>query len=319
MVTSENADLTPGVTVVICTYERPSSVRRVLDSILMQERQPDATLIIDASTDRRTEEAVRAWNRAAAGRTVASYQRVSRDDRGLTRQRNVALDCVATDLVAFFDDDVVLEPNCLKEMEHTHRRFHEVVGVGCFGGPQVVAPSALWRLRRCLRIVPSLAPGRYHRSGMSTPWEFDSRCQPIVEGDWLPGWGMMWKTSLARRVRFHDGFAGYSQGEDLDFSLRLRREGKLWMVRSAGLRHLPDPAGRPNPFRLGYMEIYNRYHIHRRGLPDRSLADVAWFVYAWTVDTVLLCRHLIQPSRSLAALRQVAGRLHAAHHLLRQL
>ena len=133
----------------------------------------------------------------------------------------------------------------------------------------------------------------------------------------MPGWGMMWKSAAARAARFNEGFAGYSQGEDLDFSLRLRRQGRLLMCRRAGLRHLPDPSGRPSPFNHGYMEIYNRYQIHRRGLSDRTRRDVMLFAYAWTVDTLLLGRHLFRPARARAVVPQIAGRLRAAHDLVR--
>ena len=81
-----------------------------------------------------------------------------------------------------------------------------VVGVGCFAGSEVATPRALWRLRRRLNIVPSLRPGKYHRPechamGIRSP------TQSAVEGDWLPGWGMMWKTdggqsgAISRRLR----------------------------------------------------------------------------------------------------------------------
>lgn len=311
------ASLDRGVTVVVCTYQRPDSTIRVLESLLAQDRRADAILVVDASTDARTSDAVAAWQGASAADRRLGYRRVAGAERGLTRQRNVALGLVTTDLVAFFDDDVVLAPGCLRELERVHRSDAAVVGVGCFGGPEVAAPRALWRLRRRLGIVSSLEAGRYHRSGMSTPWEFDARRDAVVEGDWLPGWGMMWKTSAARAARFHDGFAGYSQGEDLDFSLRIRRHGKLLMARDAGLLHLTDPAGRPNPYRQGYMEIYNRYQIHRRGLPDRTTRDVLWFAYAWTVDTLLLGRHFVRPSRVAPVTMQIAGRLRAVEHLLR--
>jgi GT2 family glycosyltransferase len=290
----------------------------VLDSIAVQSRTPDATLIIDASTDGRTAEAVAAWRTRVNLRQSVQYWRVDGNNRGLTRQRNFALDRVHTDLVAFFDDDVILAPDCLNEMERAHRADASVVGVGSFAGPEIADPKALWRLRRGLQIVPSLQAGKYHRSGMSTPWEFDPRREQAVEGDWLPGWGMMWQTAPARVVRFNDGFAGYAQGEDLDFSLRMARYGKLIMARGAELRHLPDTAGRPDAGRLGYMEIYNRYQIHRRSRGNRTGLDVAWFIYAWGLDTLMLCRHLIRPARAVVALQQIGGRLRAVRDLVKE-
>ncbi len=301
---------------VVCTYRRPESVRTFLDSLATQDRRPDAVFIVDASPDDMTAQTVKSWQVEPHANSL-HYWHVDREQKGLTRQRNFALRRVPTDLVAFFDDDVVLSPNCVGEMERIHRLREDVVGVGCFGRSDSVPAPVLWRVRRLLRIVPALQPGKYYRSGMAVPWDFDDRTEDLVEGDWLPGFGMMWKTAIARQAGFNDKFAGYAQGEDLDFSLRLRRHGKLVIARRAELRHLPDPAGRPNPYRVGYMEIYNRYQIHRRGLPDRTARDVMWFVYAWTLDTLMLSRHLLWPSRALSAVRQIAGRLRAAHDVLR--
>jgi GT2 family glycosyltransferase len=309
--------IAPGLTVVICTYQRPESTIRVLNSIARQVRLPDATMIIDGSVDARTADAIAEW-RSANLRQPIQYWHVDVSHRGLTRQRNFALDRVRTDLVAFFDDDVVLAPNCLDEMERAHRSAPGVVGVGCFAGPDIASPKALWRLRRRLGVVPALQAGRYYRSGMSIPWELDPRRESSIEGDWLPGWGMMWQTAAARTVRFNDGFAGYAQGEDLDFSLRMARHGKLIMARAAELRHLPDHAGRPDASRLGYMEIYNRYQIHRRSRGNRGALDVVWFTYAWGVDTLMLCRHLIRPARAGTALRQIGGRFRAVRDLVKE-
>ena len=67
------------------------------------------------------------------------------------------------------------------------------------------------------------------------------------------------------------------------------------MARGALLEHLHDPSGRPDLFRRGYMRIYNPYEIHRRGLAERSVRDVAWFVYGHSVHTLLAFRNFLLP------------------------
>jgi GT2 family glycosyltransferase len=313
-VRSQTATDTPGVTVVICTRHRPQSVVRVLESLAAQDRPADATLVIDASEADDTEAAVRAMVARAALPSGARYWRMAPETRGLPRQRNFALSQVSTDLVAFFDDDVVLAPQCLAALERTCRSHPDIVGVGCVSDNELCAPSAVWRLRRRLGIVDTLQPGRYCRTGVSTPWAFARPASEDVEGDWLPGCGMMWRTAVARAVRFRDSFRDYAQGEDLDFSLRARRHGRIVLSGAAHLRHLHEPAGRPDAFRLGRMELYNRYVIHRE-LPERTADDVARFVYAWTLDTLLLARHLLGATGWRVG-RQMAGRLSGGLALL---
>jgi GT2 family glycosyltransferase len=195
---------------------------------------------------------------------------------------------------------------------------HQVVGVGAFIQNRTGAQrKRLWYARRLLGMLPDLQPGRYYRSGISVPWIFLPATDQIVEGDWLPGCAMMWKTVVARETGFYEGFDGYAQGEDLDFSLRVRRRGRLVLAGAARVIHMLDPVGRPGPFRFGDMALYNKYHIHRRTLPDRTWRDVAWFIYAWTLDSLLLTRHLFSPGTRIASLHQFAGRIVAAYDILR--
>lgn len=312
--------LARGLAVIVCTHRRPESLRRFLESLAAQDQHPDQLLIVDASPDDSSERMLRDFPRAEQLADELRYARVEGDQRGLTRQRNLALSWVTTDLVVFFDDDIVLLPGCLSEMQKVHRELgDQVVGVGAFMQNQC-SPEAwplLWRVRRRLGMTPNLQPGRYHRSGVSTPWVFQAETDELIEGDWLPGCAMMWKTVVVRAAGFDERFDGYAQGEDLDISLRVRHQGKLLVAGPARVLHLYEPSGRPDPFRWGYMAIYNKYQIHRRALPDRGWCDVAWFAYAWTVDTLLLARHLTALSMWGPVARQLAGRLTAVYDILR--
>lgn len=134
---------------------------------------------------------------------------------------------------------------------------------------RVTGPRLIWRLRTALKIVPHLRPGSYCRSGMSITWSFLPPNEELTEGQWLPGVAM-WKTAVVRELGFFEGFYGYCQGEDLEFSLRAARKGSLVMAGAARVLHLHEASGRPDHFKRGYMAIYNRYQIHRRGLEDRT-------------------------------------------------
>jgi GT2 family glycosyltransferase len=152
---------------------------------------------------------------------------------------------------------------------------------------------------------------------MSVPWSFLPPTDDLVEAGWLPGCGMMWRTTVLRKVGFGEMFDGYAQGEDLDVSLRARRHGRLVIAGKAQLLHLFDEGGRPDHGKLGYMAIYNRYHIQRRGLDGRTWRDVAWFIYAWGLDTVMLLRNVPVPARTRGTLLQIGGRIRATWDLLK--
>jgi GT2 family glycosyltransferase len=312
--------LTSGVAVVVCTAGRPASLHRFLRSLATQASKPEQLIIVDASLDDHSERMLRHFQGLERLAADFQYFRVSAPLRGLTRQRNFSLQWVTTELVAFFDDDISLMPDCLCEMERAYRSApDDIVGVGAFvqDGPLSSAPALLWRVRHLLRILPSLRPGRYHRSGVSVPWLFLNPTNELVEGDWLPGCAMMWRTEEARAVGFYEAFDGYALGEDLDFSLRMRAKGRLVIAGAARVLHFIDPKGRPSAFETGYMSVYNRYQIHRRAFPDRTRSDRFWFGYSWILDTLLLARFILSPSKSVTNLFKIAGRLKAGYDIAR--
>jgi len=304
-----------GLTLAVCTMSRPESLRRLLESAGIQSRRPDQLVVVDASRDDASERVVAAAVAGGGPCESVTYLRVAAPLAGLTRQRNAALRLTERELVAFFDDDIVLDRRCLEEMVAVLEREPGAVGVG---GNVLAQPrrsrAALWRLRRLLGVVPTLEPGRYCRTGMSTPWMLPEESDDVVPGDWLPGYAMMWKTALAREIGFDESFEGYAQSEDLDFSLRAARHGGLRMAARARVLHAQAPAGRPDAFRRGYMGIRNRYRVHRSAFPGKSSGF--WFAYGWILDTMLLARQVVFPRRWKAVLLEAAGRAKAAYEIL---
>ncbi len=303
--------------VVICTYARPASLVRCVASLKRQTRRADTLLVVDASRDDLSEKALASDPDLGSAAGRVGYLRVGDRQRGLTRQRNVALGRITDDLVAFFDDDIVLRPGASRRWSSSTGPPQAAVGVGAVieGQPETRTRSGGSAGRsgssRRSRPAATAAPG------CPIPWSFLRQDEGVAEGDWLPGGAVMWRTEDARAVGFNEDFAGYGQGEDLDFSLRVARRGRLLMACAARLEHLHEEAGRPDPYRVGYMAISNRYEIHRRGLADRTAKDILWFAYAWSVDSLLLLRHAVVPGRASGVLRQLAGRTRAAWDLVR--
>lgn len=274
--------------VAVCTYRRAASLTRFLDSMTAQEVFSRQLVIVDASPDDETERAVRAHKGIADRVASLLYTRVRGELKGLTRQRNFALRRVETPWVAFFDDDIVLLPGCFRAMLQAVRgNVADIVGVGCLIVNDREKPKLLWRTRRALGVVSTLRPGRYCRSGMSIPWAFLGVDTGVFEGDWLQGGATMWRTASAVQTGFNQSYSGYSHGEDLEFSLRVRRFGRLVTAAEARVLHLQEAGGRPSAREMGYMTARNAYDIHRRLLPGRRRRDAAWFVYAFGVDALV--------------------------------
>jgi GT2 family glycosyltransferase len=223
----------------------------------------------------------------------------------------MGLSLVRTDLVAYFDDDIVLLPGCLAALEQAHREHPEVVGVGANIVNKDSAPSLRWRLRRMLLVVPSLAPGRYFRSGRTTPWWRLAPDAGLVEGNWLSGGAVMWKTAPARATGFAENFAGYGAGNDVEFSLRIGRLGRQVVSGAAQVLHLQEPGGgRPDPFALGHSWMLHRRRIHRVG-GGRGMVAGCWFAYGVAVEVGLQCTDLVRPRLTRTAWPYLRGMIAA--------
>jgi len=100
----------PGVTVAICTRDRPTDLRRALASLNDQSDPDIRILVVDnaPSTDG-TEQVV-----AELGMANTTY--VVEPRPGLSRARNTALAHVETDIVAWIDDDEVADADWIRRL-----------------------------------------------------------------------------------------------------------------------------------------------------------------------------------------------------------
>lgn len=302
-----------GCSVVICTRNRPALLRRFLDSLALQQPAPRQLTIVDASTDDRSEQLLDGHPARDRLAGCVRYCRVDRSGAGLTRQRTLALMMVATDTFASFDDDIVLRPGCLEAMERALRSHPGLVGVGACIDNSPSRVSLGWRLRRLLFVVPTLQSGRYFASGVSTLWWYMSPANELVEGDWLPGGASMWRTGPAKAIGYATQFDGYGSGEDLEFSLRMARFGRLAVSREARLLHLQEGDDRPDPRRMGFEMLRNRLHIRRVAAGERG-GNRLWFLYGMAMEALIEALNLVRPSRT----RQTIGYLRGIADCLRQ-
>lgn len=104
---SEQPHRRPPVTVVVCTADRATTLDGCVQSLLQLDYPNYRVLIVDNSRDPIP-------TRAVARKHDVDYIRAP--ERGLSRARNLALEVVETDWIAFTDDDCRPEPTWLSEL-----------------------------------------------------------------------------------------------------------------------------------------------------------------------------------------------------------
>jgi len=101
------------VTLVVTTYNNPSALRKVTESILHQTRLPDEVIIADDGSDENTAQVVKTFS------TIAPFPvfHVWHEDRGfrLAKIRNEAIKKCSGDYIIFLDSDCVVNRHFIKD------------------------------------------------------------------------------------------------------------------------------------------------------------------------------------------------------------
>jgi GT2 family glycosyltransferase len=121
----DDAEL-PSITVIVCTRDRAPQLRRALESILAVDYPDFDVLVVDNAS--RTSETRDLVQNEFAGSTVAL---VSEPIAGLSRARNTGLRGATGQIVAYTDDDVIVDPAWLTELA---AGFSRAANVDCVTG-----------------------------------------------------------------------------------------------------------------------------------------------------------------------------------------
>lgn len=276
---------------------RPEPLTRLMESVLRQSVKPDEVLIIDGSIDDLTELRFR-----ESEIKNLHYYKVSNHHRGLTKQRNYGIERVAEDMdiVAFLDDDTILETDYFKQLIHTYKTFPKAVGVGGYITNEVIwelsdksdledvshfyydgyrrKESSRYRLRRKLGLAQTTPPAIYPAFGHGRSISFLPPSGKIYEVEQLMGGVSSFPKYLLDSHKFSEYFEGYGLYEDADFTLRLSKVGKLYVNTAAQLEHHHDAAGRPNKYNYGKMVVRNGWYVWRVKHPKPSFKNkVKWY------------------------------------------
>ncbi|MEZ5353272.1 MAG: glycosyltransferase [Bryobacteraceae bacterium] len=263
---------------LIPTCDRFPQVIRLLEGIAALPDQPAEVVIIDGAAVGDLGVRLREWHQGQRPVFDLVY---ARSERGLTRQRNAAVDLSAGEYLYFFDDDTVPQPGYFAEIRQVFEN-DRARRIGLIGGLIVneidrpIIPRWQWRLK--LGLVPKdLPPGRYFDGATTLPLGMMKPFRGVMPVDFVSGCSSAWRRDVFRTMRFSEYFVGYSQGEDLEASLRAAREWQVVLCGDARILHLHAAGGRPVRFIRGKVDIINKYFIWKRHRPEVSLKNKMLF------------------------------------------
>jgi GT2 family glycosyltransferase len=180
--------------------------------------------------------------------------------RGLTSQRNeIIRNACGNDVVLFIDDDFLVCPGYLSAIEAAFVANKEVVlATGQVIADGILGPGLPLEVARALALTCLEDDG-------------DGEC---VDVDNAYGCNMAVRLApiFAHGLVFDEELPLYGWLEDVDFSRRIVKFGRIVQVMGACGIHLGVKSGRQSGVRLGYSQIANPIHLMRKGTCSRRRA-----------------------------------------------
>lgn len=272
--------------VVIPTLNRPHDLKIAVRTLLEQTRLPEELIIIDQSPTDESERQVRTLFAERAKRASQVRLRYTRDTaiNSAAMARNVALDQNSCDFVLFLDDDVELEPEFVEELLRGYSEDPEITGISGIitnykpGG----FAARMWQWIFVRGPFYDERQGLYHRAD-----ELRNSGRVVVSR--FGGGLMSFRTSRIGGLRFDPNLRGTSEGEDVDFCLRLPANGRLEIDPRARLLHKASADTRKNEHWIASVvrgSSYLYYRNWRRGW--RNPIAFAWLMAGYAILAVVV-------------------------------
>lgn len=262
--------------VVIPTKNRPRDLAVALDSVVQQERPPDELILVDQSDEPIATESLSLLQEAlpAGARLVYVHDR---SISGLVHAKDVGAGRAVSEVVAFLEDDIELEPAYLRVIEQAFLADPGMVGCcGVVTNPPVSSASYVAFHELFHRgLFEDPRPRIFRREFLA-----QGSSGTKVESHALSGGLSAWRRVVFQEVPF-DTSGRFHMLEDFEFSTRVHERfgPSLYVLPEARLAHHVAPAGRASAGvrhrrkATEYMTLYRQ----RRTFPS-GLFDVAWLV-----------------------------------------
>lgn len=278
------------VTVLLCTYSRCELLKKALESVAASEMPSPISwevVVVDNNSNDRTKEVTEEFVRRYPGRF--RYQFEGR--AGKSYALNSGVENSRGDVIAFMDDDVVVDPSWLYNL--TRPLEAEYVGSGGRILPNWTSPPPAWLPKRQRYALAPLAA-------------FDLGLQPGALEEPPFGTNMAFRKSAFAK---HGGFRtdlgprpkNEMKNEDTEFGARLLAAGeRLAYVPTAVVLHVVPENRLKKRYFLNWWFDKSRSEIRTLGLPAKrqlSVAGVPLHLTRRLAMSVLRWAFTFEPSR----------------------
>ena len=266
------------VAMVIPTKDRPEKVREFLTSVAAQDTKPGLIVFVDSG------ESIEPVLQDFKGQLNIKYHVAKQKGQIPQRNQGIATLTPDTPLVAFFDDDIVLEDGAMSAMlDYLNQLPENTAGVGF----NIINMEGL-RSNFLLEMlgITSGEPGRVLKSGANTPI---TSVNENIQSHWLCGGATVWKLDVVNQFNHREISTRWASCEDLIFSYPIGKKYPLYVCADAKVRHehVYDHTGNKKFYFYGQTETLWRLYFVMSN-PELSVFSFMKMVFALSVARVLL-------------------------------
>ena len=288
------------ISVVIPTYNREEHLNNCLVSLLSQTKKPFEILVINNSDNSNAEKIINNLENQFKKQNVFLYCFKNLINSGAVA-RNLGASKAKGDLVAFLDDDVLLDTNYYEEIEKVFLEYPDALGVHGYDklvnkAYKEMKNSFLYSLLE--KFVKFFMISSYYEEGKSRllpslcitnpiPTSFNS----IVQSEWVSTCAGVFSKKVFTKFNFDNQFMKYSWNEYLDFSYSIYKENKksLFVTPKAKYIDVATHDGRMPLKELIYMsEVYDMYiFLKRFEMTYKNILIYAWSMFGRVIYNIL--------------------------------
>ena len=259
------------VSAVIATVNRPARLTATIATILEQSYVPAELIVVDGSVE--PPSAIGSWEKQ-----FEKLQYVAAVRLGAASQRGQGVAAASHEYILFFDDDVDLQPDCLRRLWEALQGDLGLGGVNAtIINQQYHPPGAFsrWMFTLMHGRAEETFAGKVIGPAINLLPEDRNDLPEVVPVEWLNTTCTMYRREVLPSPAFDDIFTGYSLMEDVTLSRRVATAGwKLGNVRRAQIfHHSHSAADKQDIAAMAFMEFRNRRYVMTEILNRRSFSD----------------------------------------------
>jgi glycosyltransferase involved in cell wall biosynthesis len=262
------------ISAVVATCDRAEPLRRTLDSLLRQEQTVSELIFIDASSNDSSRLVIDAFASFSRNCQVRWERAVT---VGAAAQRNQGVALASQPIIWFFDDDIVMEPFCLRRLWEALAADAGLGGVSAMiTNQRYVTPGRVSRTMFRLMAGKSLPSygGRVLGPAINLHAEDRADLPKVVPMEWMSTCCVLYRREVLPSPPFPSQFVGYSPMEDVCLSATVAQKWRLANVREARVFH--DSQGGAHKADLAEivrMTLVNRLYVMTSVLGRSGVGD----------------------------------------------